>query len=287
MEDLIKDVLGQIQGATILATDALKAPVVAIPDNLRLVSLEDFADTPTRITGNTNLYRFSDFVSHVNAFKTDSGRVFVAPNLAFDEGITLATAYLDYPAPGLPSWTTHTAQLKVSCSLPYKLITELDGLLMDQNLFAQKIKDVARYCLSMSQADLIELARTLTLSSKGNYASVEDDFSGSINLSYDVQVSAKSDATARQGVEVPREISFQMPVLQGGEDMTIVAELVYRTPKGAGEKVQMGIRLPDRKFVEREVLESTAVSIENMVSLPVVLGETSVPRQAKMLINKA
>jgi hypothetical protein len=279
MEQFFKELADRLNPVqpVALSIPGVSVPLAAVPDGFRVVPLQGHADAPQRIVGLTKLHRFDDFVDYVNLYKSPSARIFVAPNLRFTDGGTLAKAYLDFPAPGTPAWTTHEVDLCVACSLPYKLLTELDGKMQDQNAFALQLKDVAKFCSSLSVADLLELVQTLTLSSKGEYASVEDDFSGSVKMGYDVRVTAKSDATSRMNINVPTELSFELPVLHGGASMTIVAELLYRLPAGPGQKVQMGIRLPERKYVEREVLESTAEKISGAVQLPVALGETDVP----------
>ncbi len=254
-------------------------PLAAVPDGVELRSLEAFMPAPRAIDGFARLHRYEDFVSYVNDFKRDGARIFVEPELRLHDGGIMATAFLDYPNPGEPAWSCHRAHLVVSPSMEYQLLTTLerDGL-MPQDKFALRLRDVARFCTSLSSADLVEIAQTLTLSSKGEFANIEDNFTGSVRFGYDVQVTAKSDATTRKNIEVPREVGFNLPVLLGGENADVVAELMYRVPSSKDDKVKMGIRIPDRAFIERAILEQAAESLGSATGLSVAVGSTTVPK---------
>lgn len=275
--DPIKTLLAQAIGITVVQDTGALAPLAAVPDGVTLESLEQFQAAPNHIDGNTALHRYNDFTRYVNSFKLAGSRIFVQPDLTFTRGGTLAKVYFDFPEPGKPSWSNHTAELVVTPSLEYKLLTSLAGKgLLPQAEFALALRDISRFCTSLSSADLVEIAQTLTLSSKGEFASIEDNFSGSVRFGYDVQVKATSDATARKNIEVPQSISFNLPVLLGGQPVDISAELIYRIPASKEDKVKLGIRLPDQQFVERAVLEDLVNSLEADTSVPVALGHSDV-----------
>lgn len=280
MEELIRSIIAGAAGVTILpAAGDRPIPLASVPDGVNLVSLERYLDNPARIEGVADLYRVADFTAYVNAYKQAGSRIFVVPDMQMQEGGTLAHAVLDYPVAGTPSWSTHQANLIVAPSMEYRMLTKLEGRgLIAQPDFALALRDVSRFCTTLSAADLVEIAQTLTLQSKGDFASIEDNFTGSVRFGYDVQVTAKSDATTRKNVEVPREIGFNLPVLLGGENVDITAELLYRVPVSKEDKVKMGIRIPDRRFVERAVLEATADALGRATSLVVAMGNSSVPR---------
>lgn len=278
MEDLIKEAIGKIAGVKLLDGLASAAPAAAVPEGVSIQSLERFMPAPSRITGAVMLYRYDDFVRYVNDFKQDGARIFVTPELVFARGGEMARAYLDYPKPGEPAWSTHHVVLNVQQSLEYKLLTDLANKgLMVQADFALALRDVARFATTISAADLVEIAQTLTLSSKGEFASVEDNFSGSVRFGFDVQVKATSDATARKNIEVPQTIGFNLPVLLGGAPVDLEVELLYRVPNSKEDKVKMGIRIPDRLFVERAVLEESANKLEASTAVPTAFGSSNVP----------
>lgn len=283
MEQVIQRVIEalQDQGVKVIsASDAgTSAPVLAVPEGIVVHTLEHLQAAPAHTDGITVLHRYDDFVTYVNDFKQDGARIFVEPKLEFSNGGTLATAILDFPRPGNPAWSSHKAQLVVSPSLEYRLLCKVvDAGLTDQPKFALALKELARFNTSLSSADLLEIVQTLTLQSKGDFASIEDNFTGSARFSYDVKVSASSEATKRLNIEVPTHIGFHMPVLLGGDAVDMVAEFMYRVPPSKDEKVKMGLGLPDRAFVERAVLEATADKLAAATGLTVAVGGTTVPK---------
>lgn len=255
-----------------------QSQLAALPAGVTMQSLEPYQAAPNRIHGLVRLHRYGDFVNYVQDFKVTGTRIFITPNLAFTSGGELALAVLDYPEPGKPAWSTHEVALVVSPSLEYKLLTSIANKgLMNQVDFVEALRDLARFCTSLSSADLLEIAQTLTLSSKGDFASIEDQFSGSVRFGYDVQVTANSEATKRMGIAIPETFSFNLPLLQGGTAQDVKAEFRYRVPKSKDEKVQLGIRLPDQKFIERAVLEQLVTQLSTDVGCPVALGDSNVP----------
>lgn len=275
---ILTTLMAQAVGITLVSDARGPSQLAAVPDGVNLHSLEAFQDAPNRIAGISTFHRFDDFAGYVNAYKGEGSRIFVDPDLKFGRGGVLATAFMDFPEPGKPAWTTHQARLVVSPALEYQLLTALEGRgLIAQPDFALALRDVSRFCTTLSSADLLEIAQTLTLSSKGEFATIEDNFSGSVRFGYDVQVKATSDTTARKNVEVPREIGFNLPVLLGGRNFDLVAELLYRIPADKADKVKMGIRIPDRAFVERAVLEQQVQELGQATGLVVALGNTNVP----------
>lgn len=278
MEQLIKQAMAAAAGITLVPVSGSLAPLAAVPEGVRLKSLEQLMDRPSAIAGYVTLHRYSDFVAYVNDFKQEGARIFVSPDMTFQKSATLANAVLDYPQPGKPAWARHFAVLKVEPSLEYKLLTALESAgLHDQDKFALALRDLSRFCTSLSGADLLEIVQSLTVASKGEFASIQDDFTGSVRFGYDVQVTAKSEAATRKNVTIPQVISFNMPVLLGAGPVDLNVELLYRVPNQAGGKVQMGIRFPDKKFVERAVLEETADKLAGDTKLTVAVGDSSVP----------
>lgn len=278
MEELIRKMLAAAVGITLVPDAGTAAPIAAVPDGVQLKSLEQLLPAPLRTVGTTRLHQYPAFVAYVNKYKTPDGMIFVAPDIAFRTGGTLAHAVLDFPAPDKPSWSGHCAELIVQPSIEYKMLTDLDGKLLEQDVFARSMLNLARFCTSMSAADLLELAQKLTLTSKGAFRSINDDLSGSVSVAYDVQVSAKVDSgTTTKNIDVPSSISFNLPMLLGGSPVSINADLLYRIPDEAGGKIKLGIRLPDRVYVERDVLEALVAQLSTDTNLAVAVGSSDVP----------
>jgi len=252
------------------------APLVAVPNGFELKSLENYMPAPARIEGNVQLYRYSDFVAYVNKYKGSDARIFVDKDLAFTSGGEIATAALDYPTPGKPGWSEHNATLNVAPSIEYARLREIDGKLLDQDKFALTVKDLARFVTGISASDLLEILQKMTLTAKGEFRSIMDELTGSVNFGYDVKVDAKLDSTSTRTLEIPTTIGFGMKLLKGGTEQPVVTELCYRVPSGPGGKVQLGLRIVDRQYLEDDVLTAVADSLVKDTALPVAIGQSDV-----------
>lgn len=270
------------------AMDLMPLQTIALPPNWSLQDLEKWLDNPRRIRASIKVKNLGDFLKYVSKFKRgESSIVFVNPSLAeLGSGATLATAVIDYheaPAalqPGavydedIANWCTHTVEFQPTASPAYAMLCALDGKLLPQDEFAQKLRELARFCTSHAAADLLETVRTLSLTSRGEYASLNDDVSGSVRLAYDVQVDARA-GTSQRSLEIPRVIVFTVPVFLGDAPeaaQAINAELLYRVPKRAGGSVSLGIRMPDRLWLEHDLVTSTAKEIGSASGLLTITG---------------
>ena len=272
----IRQVLLQLLGIQELDAEGISNKLVGVPKGVTLQNLEYFQDAPNRIRGSARIHDYKGFINYVNTYKTAGSRIFVNPDVNFSAGLQLATCYFDYPEAGKPSWTTHSASLLVQPSLEYKKLIELNGKLYDQVAFARYVNDLDKIITSMNGAELLELAQSLTLTSKGDFASLEDDLSGSIKLKYDVQVKANA-GTETKKIDVPQHFTFNAPVLLNGAKFDITADFHYRIPEEAGGKIKLGISLPDKAYLERDVLEQAVASLASDTGLSVIIGTSEVP----------
>jgi hypothetical protein len=295
--DQIRAALLGLLGVQPVVLPNVEQPQVGVPENgkINLTTIDErLLGAPRDTRGVSSFRQYSAFVDYVKQYAGDNvpiipdvrtppgeivaPRIFVVPEISFAKASPLATAYLDYPARGYPRWSTHCATLVVAPSMEYELLLALDGKLFPQDEFARKIRDVSRFCTSLTGADLLELVQTLTLASKGDFKSLNNDLSGAVTLLYDVQVAA-SAGTATKKINVPEVVTFNLPLLLDGEKVEMTAELLYRVPEQAGGKIHLGLRLPERKFVERDVLLNVVAAMNKDTGLPVAIGETTVPQR--------
>lgn len=275
MDEAIQSILQQA-GAKLLPEAETAAPVAVVPGDFRLECLEELMPKPSRIRQSVRLHRSADFTAYVNCFKNSNSVIFIAPDLVLRDGAAIATALIDYHGrpssfPNGASWNTHSAALVVEASPQYALLSSLDGKTMDQPEFAERVRDLARYCSSHDTATLLELVNTMNLTSRGNFASAEDHNSGSMRLVYDVQVQANA-GTQEKKLEVPHTLEFTMPMLLDGAAVTITADLLFRVPRERGGKVQLGLRLPERRWQELETIEATAKALAEATDLLTMVG---------------
>ena len=251
--------------------DLSKRVLVAHEDQ-KLLDLEHLSPRPARIRQHFAAAGIDAFTGYVNRFKDPNSTIFITPTLtSLANGAVLATAVLDYhesnpqPAeeghlPHDPRWGNHVVTLAARPSLPYAKLLALDGKFMDQPQFAQALEDIARFASSHSQADLVETARTISLTSKGDFKSFEDELSGSVDFKFDVRVGATA-GTAERKLCLP-------PV-------TVITKFKYRTPQNPGDKVTLGIQIVDRVWLEDAAIAEAKGKLADATGLPVYVGSVS------------
>lgn len=257
----------------------------ALPPGWEATNVNDLRTAPERVGTHVTLLGLDSFNSYVNRFKNGHSTIFITPDLTKLSGsMTLAKAFLEYheagggTAPTRPVFLTHVASLTARPSLVYSKLLELDGKLMDQTAFAQALEDIARYSSSHAAADLLEVARTINLTSKGAFKNYEDDFSGSTEFRFDLQVSANAGTQERRLV-VPSTIEFRCPLIDGLSETTVQTKFQYRIPSGPDGRVQLGIKVNDRAYLEEQAILEAASSIAESTGLHVLVGELSCSEQ--------
>lgn len=279
MQELLNKLL--LAAGVQIFTDGLSNKVAAVPEGYDLESLEKFQDNPARVRETATLSGVTDFVAYVDRHKNDGSAVFIAPNISsLKKGAILATAVIDYHhkeanSVGVtPEWGTHRALLAARASIGYDKLMEMDGVLMDQAVFARKLEEVVKFAVSAPQADLLEMARTLNLSSKGDFKNIEDEFSGSVDFTFAMSVSASS-GTSNNKISVPTEIVFDVPLIDGMDSVPVAVKFLYRTPSNAGEKVQCGIKIIDRVYLEDEAIREVSDFVRIKTGLDTFVGTIS------------
>lgn len=263
-------------GAKAIEHPDLAGPVLALPPDWRHHDLESLAIAPNRVRQTLTMQRLGDFLAYLKRYLQTHSLVVFAPELTL--GKPLARCIVDYHVPmaetAAARWGSHRAVFQPVPSLAYALLLEFDGKLFDQSEFARRLRDVARFCSSHAAADLLELVRTLNLTSKGAFQTYDDDLSGSVSMRFELEVSATA-GTQQKKLDVPRELTFTLPLLDQGEPQQIRAELAYRVPNGSGQKVQLGLRLPDRMWIERDLIDALAAKIVADTGLLTIVGEAA------------
>ena len=219
MKDIIAALLGALAQPQLIAHEGKE--LAALPPNWSTHDLESLRAHPDRVNATINTNGMDSFTAYVNRFKDGTSSVFVNPNLTqLQSGSTLATAYLDYHTEegsnggAEASWLGHTATLFARPSLPYAKLLNLDGKMLDQPSFAQALEDIARFSNTHAAGDLLDIARTISLTSKGDFKSFEDEFSGSVDFKFDLAVRA-SAGTQERRLSVPSHIGFEIPLIDG------------------------------------------------------------------------
>lgn len=288
LKALAAALVGLLQPTSINASDPGNSDatgnILIAHKDLSVVDLEQFRGRPKRIRQTFAATGIPSFVDYVNRYKDEDSTIFITPDLTqLANGAKLATAVLDYhqsSPDGTPQgenearWGDHAVTLFARPSLPYSKLLALDGKLMDQPSFAQALEDIARFSNSHAAADLVEIARTISLTSKGDFKSFEDELSGSVDFKFDLAVKA-SAGTQTRSLTVPSVIGFAIPLIDGLSPTTVNVKFLYRVPDGPGGKVHLGVKIVDRTWLEDAAINEAKAMIEEQTGLPVYVGNST------------
>lgn len=272
MELNLKDLTDQRE-ATILERDDHRV-LVALPPGTRTEVVDVFAKFPERISTRVTIHNTDDFIGYVNRFKNQNTTIFVSPNVeAIGKSSVIADAVIDYHKDDQngngeavePQWGQHRAQLVAAPSLEYAKLLQFNGAgMVPQDVFARSLKDLARFCSSMPAGDLLEIARNIALTSKGNFQNVTDDFSGSVDFQYKVAVTAAVNSPVQnRNLQVPQTINFKLPILEGTEPVEVVCEFRYKIPANAEDSVKLGLFIQEKAWIEKDAITAVANTIRD------------------------
>lgn len=250
-----------------------KDGVYAVPDG---VTLEEFAipnellPRPRRLKQHHSFYNVSDVIQYVNRYKTGTSLILLSPEPV--NGQPCARIILDYhPGKDEPAWGEHVVDLIFRTSWQFDAISELTRAKIPQDQFALALRDIAGFCESVPAAELIEVARTLSLTVKGNFKSITDEFNGSIDFAYGMQVTGSAGTETRK-LTVPQQLDWKVPILLGGAKQLVQTDFIYGIPQ-ENEKVKMGLRMHGRGEMLMTLAESIRVELQLYTELMAVTAK--------------
>ena len=264
---------GLNRGAPVMVY-ASQGDAVALPKGYQLEELDqELLPKPRRLTKKLTLLTPADVVAYANRFKTENSAIFVGAEP--QDGQVCARVVLDYHGPGEggQSWCEHEVSLLFRMSWQFRALLALCNQQLDQAKFALALREIAPFCSSMQSADLLELAQTLALTSKGSYRSSEDEFSGSVDFVYNVTVNASAGTSADRRLQVPQQITWTLPLLLGGQPLTVETDFTYAVPSNQQEKVRMGLRLNRHKEILQALADLIRKELVEGTGLPAYLSQ--------------
>lgn len=242
---------------------------VSKPSGVEIENLEPFLPNPRRQRSNAGHSTIASFVDYVGRHKRPNSALYVAEDLK--PGQAIAVAILDdhtsAGAGGAAGWGDFRATSFASVSPEYALLTGFDGKVFNQSEFALSLRDISRFAVKPQAAELLELVRSISLSTKGRFQSATDEASGSVNFAFEHKVSAQA-GTETKRIKVPETFTFRMPILAGGAPVDIVAEFFYRVQNEAGGEVRLGLRLANRRWDEAQAIEGVVATLAGL-GLPI------------------
>lgn len=218
----INDTASAIEAGQILSAIRMLGdrPLLAMPENSKLIDLEKYLPAPMRKRGTTVLRDMASFVLFVNAEKTLATRLYgnlIDPSFQ---------AVFDDNADGVkPGWRDYSATYKCPLSAEWKTWLGMSGKQITQEQFAQFMETNLPDIVNPPAAEMLEISRSLEAKKKVNFASGIRLSNGQNELTYSEEVTG----TAQKGkLNVPEIFTIGIPVLEGGTAYSVEARLRYR-----------------------------------------------------------
>lgn len=281
---------GAATDITVTRGAANEAPVLVVPNGLRVESVKKYLDemrvVPERRTGTARLVRLKDFIAHVNRFKTPDTAVFVDPDAPS------ALAIYDYHPAGGDVFNAanrgHGASHVFPLSSAYKAWRGISGKAMSAKEFSAFIVEHAAEILSPSEAEACaaDLA-ALDLSvgtpdvmrrlAKGLRVSVNEDFeesraleNGDVAISFARKTTGTKDAKGTE-IKVPGGIVVGVPVLDGADTIAAIPAILRFDYDGS---LTWTVTLMHLDTLMRSVVDGAAEQVAAETGCPVFYGAT-------------
>lgn len=199
-------------------------PVVAVPDGTKVVELSDtFPDMPDRIRRDVAVTSVESFVAYVNRFKNPNTVIFA------DVFAGKYRAEIDYHGAGEdgePSFCTHRADLVLTKTEEFAAWDGADGKAFAQADFAQFIEDRLPDISAPAGADMLELAKSLEVTSGVQ-------FTGRVSLATDARVlQYQEEVTAKAGqLEIPEKFNLYLVPFFGMPPVSLECRFRYKIEK--------------------------------------------------------
>lgn len=230
-------------------------PHLVTPKDCEIESMEKYLPAPHRPSIDVVLRTLPDLQSYIEKQRdTDPCNNVV---VFADRDDLMFTAYLDYHRLGNdPRWLNHKAIVKRNLSHQFQAWKGQDGKRMAQETFAEFLDENVNDILSPSGADVVRFASTLE-------AHRTETFKSSVNIANgEVKFVWQNESKGDEQVQFPTEMTLNIPIWSGGQNIAIPVKLFYRVSEGKlvlWYKLRMIERIVDKIFSEEVEAMSTAL----------------------------
>lgn len=254
-------------------SDDLKA-VVARNGNVNLFDIraldEPFGAGPYRKKGLVNFLTADSFGLYVNEHGEHDHTAIYAPNpQRAPQLVAILNGHQRSPD-GSAGWGDHRAILDLPLTDEWQAWNNASGTQFTQQELAEFLEDHVADIVKPSAAELLELARSIEVTSSGAFRSAFRDASGQINFAYDETVAAKAGQTGQ--LTIPERIELGLVPFDGAERYKVEAKFRYRMTSGT-LKLSLTLDRPD--IVLRAAFEDAVAGVENSTGLTVLRGSVS------------
>lgn len=220
MNEALKSALS-VHAASLETKVINEVPHLVVPNEYTLHNLEKLLPAPTRIRQSVPLGDAISFITYWQKFATDRSVIFASE--AHRNFKAIFDYHLDDDAPG---WGDHTAALTLTNSDEWKRWTSKNGQPMKQRDFAEFIEDNIKDVVEPTGAELLEVAKTLTVNKKLNFRSSQELSNGQVQLTYNEEMKGEAGATGQ--LTIPTSITIGLRVFKGLDAYSVKARFRYR-----------------------------------------------------------
>lgn len=215
---------------------------IALPNNFTLHNLEPSLPGRSRKRGTLNTDSIADFVSYVKAKATDSLRDGEPEGFIIAEDMAACVLFnVGFNAHELWGHADHRAMLELKRTAPYRSLLAINGSATDQRGLLDWIDDWAPHLQAYSDApdqykplsEAIAAIRQVTITSKREQESTQEDFRGTRSTLEDVEAKSRVGLpggfifTCEPYLGLPEQsYRLRLSVLTGDEKPRLVLRVV-------------------------------------------------------------
>lgn len=186
---------------------------------------DQWRDEPKRKTGHTSVRDVPSFATYWSKHADSDSEVY-----ASRENRSV-TAVLDANKADGARWGQHRLTMQLQYSTAWKAWTAVDGTPMPQEAFAEFLEDNRADIVEPAAAEMLEIASSLSASTKAEFQSGITLSNGQRKLSWVEDTSAR--AGTRGDLTIPTEIRLGIRVFEGAEFAEpVIARFRYRINNG-------------------------------------------------------
>jgi uncharacterized protein YfdQ (DUF2303 family) len=251
---------GAGQSVRALNPGAEGKPYVVLPEGFRLHDLSHMLDRPERITADVETYDVRSFCAYVNRFKQEDQTMIFGNHTKGS-----FRAEIDYHRPGVPSRSTHRANLVLEFSPEWLAWKAKDGAILNPQDLAKFIEEQLPVIHEPSGALLLTAIRHFRAERSVSYKRVLSDMDNrTLELNY-------TDGTRATGeVQVPAEFKLLIPVFKHGTPAEMLVKVEWKLHDE--DKLTFTLRRQRPDDVRDAAFKTACDEIEAATGVPLLLG---------------
>lgn len=238
------------------------APIVRLPADARVESLEPFLEKPVRIR--TNARKFLDiesFEDYVKKFRLPETVMFEE-----NDGSMIRVIFDYHVDPKTPGWCDHQVALISTFSPVFEQWKNVHGRTMHQEEFAEFLEMNSLGIVKPDAATVLEAARSLQAVQRVEFQSGVKTSNGDVQFTYAVNTQATAGQKGK--LDVPEAFEICCPVFLGQGPTRISVRLFWRIGTD-DKKLTFRVMIPQLKQLVDLAREAIRGQIEDETDIVV------------------